>query len=325
MKLKSLFLTLTTGMLVSCSSIGYVAYDRLQPAQINFPAEVHRVGVLNAVPTGNEDLDDDGKMSGNGAIAVESLAREIANTNYFDQVVVSDSVLRKESTFSAGLSPHEQDYFLKSLGVDMLFVMNKVNVQLKKGELFLPEMPYPLPVIDGYVTPEVLVYVPERTQPLYTIQKTDTLFWESTHSLEADSVVKDVSEFAGVIPVRLLIPYWQETIRPIFSDGNVTLRDAAFLVRENEWKEAADLWTQVYEKAKGKLKYKAAYNLAVYTEYMGGDLNQVNAYLDVALGMVKKGSEDEAMMRTFKAEFERDFANQQRLHVQMQRFENKKE
>ena len=322
MKLKSLSFTFLLAFLSSCTSIGFVTYDRLQPAEVSFPEEVHRVGILNAVPTGNEEIDEEGKLSGNGALTVESFAHSLAETHYFDEVIVSDSILRSGATFSAGLSPSEKDYFMQALGVDMLLVVNKVAVRLTKTHMFYPEMPQPIPVVCSYITPEIQAYVPDRPHPIYTIQKTDSLYWEGIGGLDAQSVVEETSDYAGVFPVKLIAPYWEETVRYIYDGGHISLRDGAACVREGSWDDAADLWKALYDKDKGKRKYMAAYNLAVYYEYVG-QLEEVEKYIKEALSLVEKGSADEALMLRFKKEFDKEFSSQQRLHLQMKRFDNK--
>ena len=324
MKLKSLSVAFLLAALTSCTSIGFVTYDRLRPAEVSFPNEVRRVGILNAVPLGSEEVDEEGKLSGNGAMAIESLAQNLAETHYFDEIILSDSILRSDATFSAGISPAEKDYFIQSLGVDMLLVMNRIGVRLTKSHIFYPELPQPVPVVCSYVTPELQVYVPERTNPIYTIQKTDSMYWECIGGLDSKSIVQETSDYAGEFITKLIVPYWTQTARCIYDDGHLSLRDGAACVREGGWDDAAALWKELYQNGPEKRKHMAAYNLAVYYEYVG-KIEEAKKYLEEALARVKKGSADEVLMRRFKDDFDKEFSSHQRLHLQMNRFENKNE
>ena len=98
------------------------------------------------------------------------------------------------------------------------------------------------------------------------------------------------------------------------------MRDAGVYVREQEWKEAADLWHQLYDKRKGKIRMQAAYNLALYYE-MQNDLEQAKYYLDAAASLAKEGSAEAQLIMLYQLQLEEQMKQSQRLQLQMKRFE----
>ena len=209
---------------------------------------------------------------------------------------------------------------MQALGVDLLFAMERVQIQLKEGVLFMPEVMLEVPAIDGAVTPLVRVYVPGRNAPLYSVSKADTICWELTPELSYNQMVEDASGHAGALSVPHLIPHWKELHRYYFDGGNADMRDAGVYVREQEWKEAADLWHQLYDKRKGKIRMQAAYNLALYYE-MQNDLEQAKYYLDAAASLAKEGSGEAQLIMFYQLQLEEQMKQSQRLQLQMKRFE----
>ena len=105
----SFFLTLLSCLIFgSCQTIEQISIDYMMPAEINFPPELRRVAIVNnvsAIPdnkwieaekptSGNEVARAIAYTHGDADIATESLARAIADGNYFDEVVICDSALR---------------------------------------------------------------------------------------------------------------------------------------------------------------------------------------------------------------------------------------
>ena len=107
----SFFLTLLSCLIFgSCQTIEQISIDYMMPAEINFPPELRRVAIVNnvsAIPdnkwieaekpiSGNEVARAIAYTHGDAGIATESLARAIADGNYFDEVVICDSALRAD-------------------------------------------------------------------------------------------------------------------------------------------------------------------------------------------------------------------------------------
>lgn len=317
-------------VLPACTTIQPFSYERLQAADVIFPEQVRNVGIVNCMP--QQDLDEKnldyslGVFEGDGKVATEALAMEIAETGYFDRVVICDSVLYPKNLVSDegwSLGEENVDSLMETLGVNLLFAMEHVHAQLKEGSMFLPELMMEVPVMDGVVTPVVKVYALGRKAPLYTVNRTDTICWELSQELTYKQIIKDVSEYAAVVTVPNFIPHWEEQYRYYFDGGNVNMRDAGVYVRERNWEEAAVLWQELYEKKNGKIRIQAAYNLAVYYE-MQDDMSRAKEYLDSASSLAKENSKEARMIELYQVHLADQMKQSQRLRLQMKRFEDKK-
>ena len=98
------------------------------------------------------------------------------------------------------------------------------------------------------------------------------------------------------------------------------MRDAGVCVREQNWEGAYRLWKELYETKKGKVKMRAAYNLAVYCERQD-DFVRAKEYLDTALSLAPEGSWEMQLIQFYLLQLEDQARKNQRLKVQMRRFE----
>ena len=327
---KNLFIVSVSCLLMSlssCVSLQGVSFERLQAADISFPEQVRTVGVVNCVPQHNQDKKaveySPGVLMGDGKIVAEALAHEIASTDYFNQVVICDSVLSgtgEQALREHCLSGEWVDSLTQSLGVDMLLSVEYMPVQLQEGSMFLEDFMQVVPTIDGIVSPTIRVYAAKREEPLYTISKTDTICWTLTPQLAYEQVIKEASEYAASLPVKYLLPYWKEVDRFYFDGGNVYMRDAGVCVREQDWEQASLLWKKAYEEKKGKAKMRAAFNLALYHEFMN-DFEQAKAYLEIAMNLTPEDAVEKPLLEFYHLQLEEQSTKYLRLKIQMKRFE----
>ena len=264
--MKYIFSLLLWGALVvamtSCGTINTIHFDQLKAGEVSFPEVIKRVGIINNMPIiegGEKELaQTDGLLEGDGKVAAEVLAQEIASTGYFDEVVICDSALCdlkvslkshqgvREEWQGAPLSKEEIDEWLEQLHVDMLFSLERIHVELKENHILLDGI-VSVPVLDGAISSILRVYAPGRERPLFMLNKQDTIFWEPNSSLTFTKIVKEASEHAASILVPYLLPSWKEVSRHYFDGGGVEMRDAGVYVREHNWDEAYSLWKKVYE------------------------------------------------------------------------------
>lgn len=274
-------------LLGGCQTVEQLSIDYMLPAEVSFPPSLKRVAVVNNMPSipDNklivEETDEKKKdeteiarktkyFNGNSKITTEALAEALANENYFDEVVICDSMLRandmipREST----LSKSEVESLIESLDVDFLIALENIQLRsLRKIEYRASGVVY-AGTIDVKVYPTVKVYLPNRNGPMVTINTNDSIFWDyaapsiaqaGAGLISETEMLKEASEFAGTVPVKYMLPHWKTASRYLFTSGSVNMRDAAVYVRENNWQQAIELWKQTYEKKKkGKQKMYAA-------------------------------------------------------------------
>ena len=275
-----------------CQTVEQLSIDYMLPAEVSFPPSLKRVAVVNNMPSipDNklivEETDEKKKdeteiarktkyFNGNAKITTEALAEALANENYFDEVVICDSMLRandmipREST----LSKSEVESLIESLDVDFLIALENIQLRSLRKIEYLREWGVYAGTIDVKVYPTVKVYLPNRNGPMVTINTNDSIFWDyaapsiaqaGAGLISETEMLKEASEFAGTVPVKYMLPHWKTSSRYLFTSGSVNMRDAAVYVRENNWQQAIELWKQTYEKKKkGKQKMYAAYNVAL--------------------------------------------------------------
>lgn len=322
MKTKITVLLLVLCLFSACTTLQTISFERLQAADVSYPDQVRTVGVINYAPQDKQERDSIlGLWNGDGMVTVESLAREIAATDYFNQVVVCDSALRPVGMGNEEILPMSQaDSLIQALGVDMLFAVEQVRIELKEGSLFHTELMVDVPAVDGVITPLVRAYVSGRSAPLFSISKTDTICWVVSPELTFGQIMQEASDFAATLPVSYLLPHWKEMNRYYFDGGNMEMRDAGVYIREQNWEGAAALWQKLHDGRKGKVKMCAAYNLALNYE-LQGDYERAKEYLDTALSLASEGSWEHQLIEYYRLQLDEQARENRMLQIQMKRFE----
>lgn len=298
----------------SCQTMEQISIDYMLPAEVSFPAQLRKVAVVNNVSATPDNLlkPDENKskaedevsravayFQGDAGVAAESLAKTIADQNYFDEVIICDSALRgndltaREST----LSPLEVKELAQGLGADLLIALENLQIKATKAINYIPEWNCYYGTVDAKVYPTVKVYLPNRLGPMVTINNNDSIFWEEYGSTEVNvrgylptdkQILSEASEFAGSLPVKYLLPYWKTSYRYLFVNGSVDMRDAAIYVKEKEWEKALKLWERAYENSKSdKKKMRAAFNIALYYE-MTDQLEEAERWAMQAQALAQK-------------------------------------
>ena len=305
----------------SCVTVKYTSFERLQGAEVNFPEQARSIGIVHCSPVVTERVWDGlpNTYEGEGKLMAESFAQEIAETHYFDQVIICDSVVIPSGE-EATLSGNQIDSLIQTLGVDMLLAIERVQLDMSTGVTWFPELMQKLPTLRVGVTPLIGAYREMRERPLFKISKTDTLYWELPLDVTMEQVAEDASQFAGTLPMKHLLPYWEEMTRFYFDGGIAEMRDAGIYVREQNWDAAAELWRSVYGQKKGKYRIHAAFNLALYHE-LKNEFELALAYLDEAFKLSKEGTSERAFIQYYQMELQEQAKKNKNLQIQMKRFE----
>lgn len=307
----------------SCTVVKHVSFERLQGAEVNFPSQVKTVGVVNCVPVMSEqdwkNFGIPGFCEGEGLITTETFAQEIAETRYFEQVVIADSALVSLGADN-GLSVGQIDSLIRSLDVDMLFTVERVKLQMERGMAWSSRHMREIPALHVEITPLIGVYKAGRELPLFKVCMSDTLSCEWSRNLPLSKIIQSASEHAATMPMKHLLPYWEEVHRYYFDGGKAEMRDAGVYLQEDNWAEAARLWKAVYDKEKGKYKMYAAFNLALFHE-MRHEFGRAKEYLEVASRLAENDSSEQSLILFYLSELEGQSQKNERLQIQMKRFE----
>lgn len=310
-----IFYALSLLLLTSCESLSQISIDYMMPGDFSFPTEIRRVGIVNNTYDVTKFTDSNSvktihrnKLSrtvfysyGKGKKTTESLAKAMADQNYFDEVVICDSALRyndiqpREQT----LSREEINKLTKGLDVDAIIALENVEMKAVKEIRTQPKWDFFQGVIDVKIQPVVRVYVPTHDGPILTVNHNDSINWsefgnsdkEVNDLLPSDTtMISQASDYAGTIPVKYLVPHWVSDARYYFSDGgsSTELRNATIFVRENNWNKAYAIWKRNYDQSKKpRRQMEMANNIALYYE-MKDSIDQAIEWADKAHDLLLK-------------------------------------
>ncbi len=348
----------------SCQTIDQLSIDYLVPSDVSFPVELRRVAIVNntsSLHTNEVITDSPEKLpnelarqtsypEGDAVLAAEVMAESIAEENYFDKVVICDSVLRASDRFAreSTLSKEEVIQLTRELDVDFLISLENLQMKAVRIIRFDPVFGGYEGVVDVKVYPTVKIYLPSRSTPMVTIATHDSIFWQGSGATEqyvrsrlvsATQMAKEASAFAGTVPVQKLIPHWKTSTRYLYTGGSAGMRDAYVQTRRDKWDEACTLWLQIYETKKPRQQMGAAYNIAVYYE-MQDEIEKAEEWLFRAQELSRKVDKVEsksaesgnrveasrvpnyAMTVIYMQELQDRKNHLAKLNMQMKRFEN---
>lgn len=328
----------------SCISLDQVSIDYMQPAQINFPPQIKKVAVVNNTTDLKIKGDISKRTSKDGNIILEStcqgnakkvseeLAQNIAKANYFDIVSICDSALRENDRFERDqeLTKNEVQKLTSDLNVDLLIAVEDITIKRSQKMEVMPNFFHA--VVDVKVAPLIRIYIPNRNKPMVSIQPQDSIFWEGYGDTEAKAIkelkeekqLDEASLFAGTLPCKYILPTWNKVNRYYYINGSFELKDATIYVRENNWDKALELWQTAYNSKNKRIKYRAAYNIALYYE--------LNDNIDKAIEWAEKAEQllEQKGDKTFNTFITKDYISKlqtrkteiQTLNVQMSRFKD---
>lgn len=326
MKIYALYAVALMCCLVSCSSIQTLTFDQLSPATISFPERVRNVAVVNnmlVIPEAKRTILTLGEMNGNGKKSAEMLASALADSKYFNQVMICDSALNETDLAKRRiLSSQEVMQLAEELDADIVFSLDLVNIQTERDEIFYPGLQGSWSVIKAKITPVLSLYIPGREEPMNVITKTDSLQWDASMAPSDRQMQEEAASFSAYMLTQMLVPYWQQAERLYYDGGCVEMRDAAVCVRENDWQGAYDLWHSLYEQTRSKkLKVRSAINLALASE-MQGDVMQAEKWLKEVEDKIVPGSDEDVVWKFYAGQLAKRIKEFPHLNSQMSRFGN---
>ena len=314
------------GLLVSCATADVLTLDQLKPAEMSFPSGIRQVGIVDNMPGRAKTPSNDlvlGVVKGERVPATEALAGALADSKYFDQVIICDSALQKSGAYDTVnpiLSVEDVKSLSDMLGVDMLVSLDGLWVETAKKQMKYPGWSATVPVVQATITPVVRLYLPGRTQPLHTIALTDSLFWDFSSPVNEKIILKEATQMAASKVTNYLVPRWEQVERIYFSGGSVEMRDAAVYIREGEWEEAQNTWKELYNRLrKGKTKVRAAYNIALSYEMLG-DIDKAQEWIQKAQKNVAPDSQEEKIIKYYADALAHRISEVVSLKSQMNRF-----
>lgn len=314
--------------LYSCTAVRWVEMERLKPATKDIPSEVRRIAVVNNHIQPPRQTKGKALVWPNVRMVVDSLAANLADAFFFDEVVVLDSPLvspSKTQYENYQLSPQQVKHLTRILQVDML-----VAVELA---MFIPkasdELGYYWP--EGKVISLVKLYLPKEKTPFDTLTQSTEIYWNRVPT--AEELQRDIVDIVATHPVEQIVPCWEKEEFPYYSNGCIEFRDADVCIRENDWESARSIWEKVLSHKQARKRMRANLNMAVWYEVNSDSISQAKFYAQKALDLASKNetfesgrpitpSQDYLLISDYLNNLKRREKEFLRLKGQMQRFED---
>jgi len=277
----------------ACSSIKFIDIETYNPAEVTFPGNVSNILLVNnAVPqTPNSGYtytlygveQDTCRAQADSALfdAPRTLGKQIADADYFEDVLLYHLPTRKDTVFLADgkFTSQQVKDLCAETGTDAIISFDRLLFSMKRDVVAFSE---------GYVSGSIHVdikglvraYIPERENPLVTIVVADSVGWlEFANNLETlemvflptpENTLRVAAAYVcnGITPN--FVPHWNSEKRWYYKGSGSSWKKATAYASAEKWELAAERWANIYESASDKtVKAKTASNLALSEEMKG--------------------------------------------------------
>ncbi|MBI3519334.1 MAG: hypothetical protein HY062_08250 [Bacteroidetes bacterium] len=317
MKIAGYILLLIVVTLTSCKT-NLVYINVINPAPVTISNATKNVGIVSrTTPSPDNKTLNTIHQNVNGeslkliqdatAEAIRGLNDALTQNKRFDIIKpITDVQLTTPvtGTFPSPLSWTEVEKICKDHGVDVLFVMEVFDTELKVVPINAPnKIDNITDVINTVANAQVnitttvktgwRIYDPQKKyiideHPLadnLTIVANASTVINTTEALlgRKEAIKQDANKLGHVYADRI-IPYWIKVTRDYYVKGNYDFKVATRKARTGNWSGAGELWLKQTESRKRKIAGRACYNMAI--------LGEINGDLDTAISWAQKAYEN---------------------------------
>lgn len=308
--MRSLYFVFLVAILLflgGCSTTSQVAIRTIEPAPVTLSQQIKRIGIIDRsepkVQAENHDrieqliAAENRWLSEKGTdAALSGLLQELQKDDRFDAVQLLDELpaqMKNFGTPSEGISWSTISTLCEQYDVDAIFSLayyeTDTKVSLKKAKVEDHDLMRQKVIVPGHeITLETLIengwriYDPANQQLIDEFTLNDRLVssakgrdpFRALQSIEnrKDSVLSKSKNSGSTYGLRLQ-PYEHDVTRDYFSVGTDNFVKAEEKAKNDDWKAAAGLWELETTNEKSKIRSKACYNMAVFSE-IKGDLTE---------------------------------------------------
>ena len=333
-------------LLFSCTPIRYIGIETFNPASLTFPREMRRVLIVNNavaqqdVPFESEyrHLPDSVNISADSTTFDFCLAlgEAIAAFAGFDDVrLLEDGFRSDQQPFAAPVMTQADVVRLcDEHEVEVVISLDRLLFRVKEyaDYAYGAEM---IRAVDVEVAGVVRVYLPNRTNPLTTIELADTITpvvdvllvqnnrqsWDIVFATGQTNLLRESAKFLAEEARIYFMPYWREDIRWYYTAADARWKEASAYAVSERWDKAVEVWRTLYDRTSSwKRKARLASNLAVGTE-LTGDLDEALKYAEQAHRLLSEhlGKDDPTVKRHehYVDVLSNRILEEQRLRLQM--------
>ncbi|MEX0647535.1 MAG: DUF6340 family protein [Balneolaceae bacterium] len=316
--MKNLIFLFLAACTFGCSATNTVTMSVEEPAVVQIPGYIERIGIINRSDTGDEPalmdkidrvfsvegvkLDEDGALQ-----SISGLTEELKRTDWFEEIkTVEASQLDNPAfgVFPAPLSWDEIAAISDEHGLEGVFVLefydtdSNINYNTERVTLKGP-LGIELPALEHHATVNTVIKTGWRIYDNnsryildeFVVTESFTTTGKGVNPAEAVSaitgrneLVKQVSNEIGQYYASRIIPYWIRVRRDYYVKGSDKLEQAKRRAQTGNWDGAAELWLDETESSNSKVAGRAYYNMAI--------IHEINGELDPAIEWARKSYED---------------------------------
>lgn len=311
----SLPIIATSLLIIGCSSTNTVTMSVQEPAVVDLPSHMDKVGVINRNLTAEkpgvmETIDQVFSVKGpeldsiGATTTINGLLEELSKNDRFD-VLKQPEIEQTENpaydVFPAPMSWETIDQICREEGLDGLFSLEYYdtdsNIDYTSRRVTI-EGPagIEIPALEHHATVQTTIKTGWRIYDNtgrniideYVMAETITTSGKGINPVEAakavtgrKEAVQTVSGNIGREYAQSILPYWTRVRRDYYVKGNDNFKIAKRRAQTGNWDGAADLWLMETENRKPKIAGRAHYNMAIINE-INGDLDEAIEWASIA-------------------------------------------
>jgi hypothetical protein len=288
----------------------------LVPAPITVPTVAKSAGIINRSipPDANAQSNVHHVLSGQtiaiikegSAEAIRGLKDALIENERFQEVKNLDNIKMNSQgagVFSSPLSWDEVSAVARANNVDIIFVLELFDTELKVNPASAPDLSTPSSTINSVLTTDVNFTTTVKTGWRIYDPRLKTIHDESTFSnkftftgnaitaaqtaevlMGRKETIKKTANSLGRDYATQILPYWIRVNRDYYVKGNANFEKATRMARSGNWDKAGEVWNNETTNPKHKLAGRACYNMAI--------INEINGDLDTAIKWAQKAYED---------------------------------
>lgn len=303
---------------MACQTTNIVTMSVIEPAPVELPSYIQKVGIVNRSLSGDKDklLDKvDKVLSAEGMnldkegaeASVTGLKEELERNNKLTQVVVLEVDQIENPAYGSFPNPLSWDQIASICsqhGLDGLFVLEfydtdaDIQYSTQQVEVATP-VGITVPALEHHASVRTVIKTGWRIYDThekylvdeYFVTEQLTTVGKGINPLEAakaitgrKEAVKNNSYHIGRSYALSIVPYRTRVQRDYYVKGSDNFKVAKRRAQAGNWDGAAELWLKETDNSKEKIAGRAAYNMAI--------INEINGELDAALDWAQRAYAD---------------------------------
>jgi hypothetical protein len=299
------------------------------PAAVTFPVKSPAVVVVNNALVQPRDagitVQYNGKTLPEQILQKDSVqlsffdffASSLDESHYFRDVLMYNAPLRSDRDFlsTKKISPEKVREITEAVDADGLISIDRLLFDVTHEIHDIQDNAGVFTLVAGKV--EMSAHIPGRELASATVDVIDTLRFR--RYVEADSLLvfkhlpehflENEAHALAEKATKCFAPYWTPSERVLYTGMDSRMKSAYAYVQKNRWKEAVDIWKELYKNESGKKKKgMIAINIAL-SEEMRDRYSSALEWVDKALSLY-------ALEHPFKVEEETEFAGKYRKRLE---------